>query len=297
VKLSRGVLYMAGSAFGFSIMGMLVKVACGRLPTGEIVFARAVVTLGLSYTMVRRAGLSPWGNAWRPLVLRGLLGFGGLTGYYLAIAHLPLADATTIQNSTPLLTAVLAWWLLGEQIGWSTAIAIACGVAGVTLIVHPSGAGLDPVGVGFALGSVICSSIAYVTVRKLARTEDPLVIVFYFPLIATPLALPWVMVSFVMPRPIDWLVLIAIGVATQIGQVCLTRGLAIERAGRATTVGYLQVAFAMLWQLLVFGDAPTPWTIAGASLILGGTLVVAQVTGELARRGRSRAQTPTPRTP
>lgn len=293
MKLSRGALYMAASAFGFSCMGLLVKIASQRLPIGEVVFARAVVTLALSYAMVRRAGLPLWGNAWRPLVFRGLLGFGGLTGYYLAISRLPLADATTIQNSTPLITAVLAWWLLDEQIGWSTAFAIACGIAGVALIVHPSSSGLDLTGVAFALGAVTCSSIAYVTVRKLARTEDPLVIVFYFPVVATPLALPWMIASFAMPQPIDWLLLVAIGVATQIGQVFLTRGLAIERAGRATTIGYLQVAFAMMWQLIVFGDAPTPWTLAGASLILGGTLGVARVRGGLARRSRA-ARAPAP---
>jgi drug/metabolite transporter (DMT)-like permease len=284
VKLSRGVLYMAISALGFSGMGLLVKIASPRLPTGEIVFARAIVTLVLSYVMVRRAGLPLWGTARMSLVFRGLLGFGGLTTYYLAIAHLPLADATTIQNATPIITTVLAWWLLDERIGWSTVIAIAIGIAGVVLIVHPSGAGLDPAGVAYALGSVTCSSIAYVTVRKLARTEHPLVIVFYFPVVATPLALPWLIASFVMPRPIDWLLLVGIGLTTQVGQVFLTRALAIERVGRATTVGYLQVAFAMGWQLLVFGQVPTPWTLAGASLILGGTLVVAQVTGERARR-------------
>jgi len=271
---------MVASAFGFSIMSMLVKVASARLPTGEIVFARAVVTLGLSYVMVRRLGLSPWGNERLRLAFRGLLGFGGLSGLYLALARLPLADATTIQNSTPLITAMLAWWLLDERVGWSTGIAIASGIAGVALIVHPSGAGLDPIGVIAALCGVVCSSVAYVTVRKLARTEHPLVIVFYFPVVATPLSLPWLLGSFVMPRPIDCLLLVAIGVATQIGQVCMTFGLAIERAGRATTIGYLQVAFAMVWQIIVFGALPGPWTIAGASLILGGTLVVAQVTGE-----------------
>ncbi len=284
MKLSRGVLFMTASAFGFSVMGMLVKVASARLPMGEIVFARAVVTLTLSYVMVRRAGLSPWGTVRSALVFRGLLGFGGLSGYYFSLARLPLADATTIQNSTPLLTAVLAWWLLDERIGWSTAIAIVCGIAGMLLIAHPSGAGLDPTGVVVALGGLTCSSIAYVTVRKLARTEHPLVIVFYFPLVATPLALPWLISSFVTPKPVDLLLLVAIGAATQVGQVFLTKGLAIERAGRATTIGYLQVAFAMLWQLLVFGDVPTPWTLAGASLILGGTLLVAQFTGELAPR-------------
>ena len=277
MKISRGVLYMAASAFGFSVMGVLVKLASPRLPIGEIVFARAVITLGISLAMVRRAGLSPWAGPRMSLVLRGLLGFGGLTGYYVALDRLPLADATVLQNATPLLTGGLAWWLLDEPIGWPTGVAIACGVAGVALIARPSADGLDPTGVVAALGGVSCSSVAYVTVRRLSRTVHPLVIVLYFPLIATPLALPWMLASFVMPGPVDLVLLVALGVATQVGQVFLTMGLAVERAGRATTINYLQVAFAMVWQLAVFGDLPTGWTMAGASLILGGTLLVSQV--------------------
>ncbi|HEY5937405.1 MAG TPA: DMT family transporter [Kofleriaceae bacterium] len=273
---SRGVLYMVGSALGFSAMSVLVKIASERMPTGQLVLARAVVTLVLSYVMVRQAGLSPWGTKKRGLALRGALGFCGLTFYYAALAHLPLADATTIQNTTPLLTALLAWWVLREPVGWSTAFAIACGIGGVMLIVHPSGSGTDPIGFAFAIGAATTSAIAYVTVRQLVRTEHPLVIVFYFPLVATPLAIPWAVLDWVTPAPIDWLLLVAIGVTTQIGQVFLTLGLSLERAGKATSVSYLQVVFALLWQTFLFDDAP-PWaSVAGAALIVGGTLAVAR---------------------
>src|SRR6185312_4974421 len=120
------------------------------------------------------------------------------------------------------------------------------------------------------------SSIAYVTVRELSKTEHPLVIVFYFPLVATPLAIPWAAAHCVWPSLHAWALLALIGIATQVGQVFLTRALAIESAGRATAVGYLQICFAMIWQILVFGDAPSLWTIAGAALIVAGTLAVAR---------------------
>jgi drug/metabolite transporter (DMT)-like permease len=246
---------MVASALGFSIMSMLVKVASARLPTGEIVLARAVVTLVASYVMVRRAGLPLWGTNRRGLALRGVLGFGGLS------------------------------------IGWSTAFAIACGVAGVTLVVHPSGAGLDPAGVAIALGAATCSAIAYVTVRQLVKTEHPLVIVWYFPLIATPLVVPWAVATWVTPAPLDWLLLVAIGLSTQIGQVFLTMALAIERAGRVTSIGYIQVAFAMIWQWMIFASPPTIWTLAGATLIVGGTTVIAFVSSRGA--GGSPSRTPT----
>lgn len=275
MKVSRGVLYMAASAFGFSVMSLLVKLASVRLPTGEIVLARAVVTLAVSWGMLRRARLPTWGQNHAGLALRGVLGFGGLTAYYISLAHLPLADATTLQNTTPLVTAVLAWFILREAVGWSTAIAIACGIGGVLMIVHPSGAALDPVGAIAGVAAAVLSAFAYVTVRQLARTEAPLVIVFYFPLIAAPLALPWAIATWVTPSGTDWLLLLGLGLATQVGQVFLTMGLAVERAGRATSIGYLQVAFAMGWQWTVFAKAPTGWTVGGAALILAGTLAVA----------------------
>ncbi len=268
---------MALSALAFSAMSVLVKLASETLPTGEIVLARGVMTLVLSYVMVKRAGLSPWGHERGRLLLRGLLGFAALGGYYLALARLPLADATTLHFTQPLLTAMLAWWLLGERVGWAAAFALACGLGGVLLVVHPGvplDSGADPFGVAIALSSATFSSLAYVTVRQLAKTEHPLVIVFYFPLVATPLALPWAAYDFVWPHGGEWLILLGIGITTQLGQVFLTMGLAIERAGRATSVGYLQICFAVVWQLVIFSEAPGLGTLLGAALIISGTLAV-----------------------
>jgi drug/metabolite transporter (DMT)-like permease len=78
----------------------------------------------------------------------------------------------------------------------------------------------------------------------------------------------------VWPTPLEWLVLAGIGVTTQIGQVFLTKGLMIERAGRATSVGYIQICFAVIWQLLIFRQEPGLGTLLGAALIIGGTVVV-----------------------
>lgn len=271
----RAIGYMLASALGFAAMSLLVKLASARLPTGEIVLARAVVTLVASYVMVRRAGLGLWGTNRRGLLLRGFLGFCGLSLYYLSLAHLTLADATTLQNTTPLLVAVLAYFVLKEPIGWPTAAALVCGLAGVLLIVHPSGAGVDARGVAIGIGAAVCSAVAYVTVRQLARTEHPLVIVWYFPLIATPLVVPWAVSTWVWPSAVDWLLLLCIGLATQVGQVFMTMALALERAGKVTAIGYVQVAIAMVGQWLVFGAPPTAWTLGGAALIVGGTTAVA----------------------
>ena len=94
--------------------------------------------------------------------------------------------------------------------------------------------------------------MAHVVVRRLARTEHPLVIVFYFPLVNVPASLPFVVRDFVWPEGIEWVWLLGVGLATQVGQMGLTRGLVALPAGQATSLSYLQVVFAAL-----FGMTPS----------------------------------------
>jgi drug/metabolite transporter (DMT)-like permease len=68
--------------------------------------------------------------------------------------------------------------------------------------------------------------------------------------------------------------LTGIGVTTQLAQVNMTRGLQLERTARATTTGYLQVAFAVVWGAVILGEIPDFWTLLGATTIIGSTLVL-----------------------
>lgn len=277
-----GLRYMALGAFFFSVMSLLVKVSGERLPSQQVVLARAVVSLVLSYWWLRRAGVPVWGNDKPFLILRGVLGFGGLSCFYYALVHLPLADATVIQYTNPVFAALLAAWLLRETMGTREVLCVAASLAGVLLIARPSflfpgaPAELPTLAVVVALAGAVFSAAAYVTVRRLGRTEHPLVIVFYFPLIATPAAIPLVIPVALWPTPAEWLALLGVGVSTQIAQVYLTRGLQLERAGRATAVGYLQIVFAAFWGLLFFAEVPDLWVAGGTAIIVGSTLILAR---------------------
>jgi drug/metabolite transporter (DMT)-like permease len=286
--VSRGFLYMAAAAFFFSIMSLFVKRAGVRLPSAEMVLARGVVTLVLSYGLLRARGASVWGRRRGLLVLRGLAGFGGLSCFYYALTHLPMAEATVIQYTNPVLTAVGAALFLSERARWTLWVSIALSLSGVLLVTRPEalfGAGgafgvdsaaLDPTAVAVAMGGAVCSAIAYVTVRKLGESEDPLTIIFYFPVVAVPATLPFVLPVWVWPTPFEWLLLLGVGVSTQIAQVFLTRGLQLERAGRATAVGYLQVALAAAWGFLWFGEKPDVVTWGGTALVVVGVLMLAK---------------------
>lgn len=269
---------MAAGAFFFSVMSLLVKMAGQRLPSQEIVFVRAVVTLGLSYWGVRRIGADPWGNDRRLLLFRGVVGFVALSAFYYAVVHLPLAEATVIQYTNPVFASLLAIPLLGERLQRRELASVGASMAGVLLVARPEflfgGSGLDLTAAMVGLLGAFCSGTAYVTVRRLRTTETPIVIIFYFAVISTVGSLPFALADIVWPTPREWLVLVGVGVTTQLGQISITRGLHLERAGRAASVGYLQIVFAAAWGALFFAEAPTAWTLGGAALIVGSTLVL-----------------------
>jgi drug/metabolite transporter (DMT)-like permease len=280
---TRGLLYLISAALCFSAMSVAVKLAGERLPSQMMVLARALVTCVLSWLWLRRAGLSPRGNHRPLLVVRSLFGFSALACFFFAVTRLPLTEVTVIHYLNPVFVAVIAAFVLKERAGAPLVAAVVISLAGVALVARPAVffgdvGDLDAMGVAAAFGGAVLSAGAYTTVRKLRETDDPLVIVFWFAAIAVPLSALLVAPVFVMPRGAEWLLLGAVGVSTQLAQVFFTRGLALVRAGPATTIGYVQIVFATTWGLLFFDEVPTLLTLAGTLLIFAGTVVL--VVGE-----------------
>ncbi len=281
-KIGGGLRYMLAAAFFFSLMSLMVKVAGRRLPVAEIVFARSAVMLVISWYLVRRARLSMSGNRKSLLILRGLVGFAALFCFFYAVTKLPLADITVIHFTNPVFTAIFAAMFLGESMGRREIAGLVLCLAGVALVAQPSflfGSGarnLDLFAVTVALCAAVLSSVAYTTVRKLRETDHHLVVVFYFTLVSAPASVPLLIGHWTWPTPFEWLVLLGIGVVTQMAQIFLTKGLHRERAGRAMSISYVQVVFAATWGAVFFADIPNMISVVGAALIFTGTLLVAK---------------------
>jgi drug/metabolite transporter (DMT)-like permease len=125
-----------------------------------------------------------------------------------------------------------------------------------------------------------------VTARRLTRTNDPLIIVLSFAVVASIGSLPGTLSAFVLPRGWEWLYLLGVGIATQGGQVFVTKALQVEKAGRVMAVGYLQIVFAAGWGALLFSELPDFWTGTGAAMIIGSTLLMGKVHSVVTHPGR-----------
>ena len=271
--------FMLLSALAFSLMTACVKlVSTYHIPVFEIVAARGLISLIISYADIKRKKLSPWGNNKKLLIARGAVGSIALICVYYAVITLPLAEATLLQYTYPVFTALLAFIFLKEKIQRATICCIILSLAGLIVMVMPNLSAttettLPWFSVFVALFGASGSAIAYVIVKRLSNKEDSSVIIFYFPLISLPVALILLGSDFVMPNVEAALLLLFIGIFTQVGQVGLTKAMQSEIASKVSAFSYIQVVFSMLFGFIIFSEVPSIWTLSGGALIIIGALI------------------------
>lgn len=271
--------FMLLSALSFAVMTALVKlVSAHNIPVLEIVAARGLVSLVISYVDIKRKKISAWGNNKKLLIARGTVGTLALICVYYAVTTLPLAEATLLQYTYPVFTAMLAFIFLKEKIQRSTLICILLCILGLLAMVKPNlsfdGEVVLPwFSVFVALAGALGSAIAYVIVKRLSKVEDSSVIIFYFPLISLPLSLMLLGNDFVMPNMEALILLLFVGIFTQIGQVGLTKAMQTEVVAKVSAFSYVQVVFSAIFGLVLFNEIPSVWTFIGGSLIILGAII------------------------
>ena len=269
-----GTLWMIASAASFSVMALAAKML-PEIPAFEKVFFRSLISVVMTIYALRAAGIALHANRKWMLLLRSIFGFGGLVCYFEAIDRLPLGTSVTIYNTTPIFAAIIGIVVLREKHGIKRILSILLAIVGIAFI---KGFAVDAPteGIIFGLFTAFFSSIAYSLVRILNKTENPLIIVLAFPLVSIPLSIALGYADFRLPLGIEWWWLLALGVGTQGGQVCLTHGLKHHTATRATQIGFVGVIFAMFFGIFTEDGAPGYVEVIGSIFIFLGIYLGAQ---------------------
>jgi len=263
--LSKGVVLMAIATLCFSLLSVCVKYV-DHLPAHELILFRALISIVLSLAHIRHLGIRPWGNNQPLLYWRGFWGTAALTCFFIAVQHIPLATAATLQYSAPIFTAIFGIWVLKESVTLRQWLMIALAMTGV-LCINGIDKQINPLFFGLAVLSGICSGMAYVIVRKLKDTDHPAVIVFYFPFVAVPIMAGWSLFDWVTPEGSDWIFILLIGLLTQAGQFLMTKALQTKKAARATSVMFVGTINAFAFSLLFFQERYSPYSLLGIFLV------------------------------
>ena len=280
----RGIALKLLSVALFAVMVACVKAARETVPAGETVFFRAFIALvpvlvwAAAQGRLRDAVAT---NNMRGHIWRGAISAAAMTTGFAAVGMLPLPEVTAIGFSAPLLTTVLAVFLLGETVRVYRWSAVGIGLIGVLVMIWPRlgtlGAGVterEALGALIALTSAFLMALAIIHVRWLTRTESTMAIVFWFHIACSAVALATLPFGWVWPEPQVWAMLIGAGLTGGVAQIVLTLSYRQADASTLAPFDYSMMLYSLITAWLLFGELPTAPVLAGAAIVIGSGLFI-----------------------
>jgi drug/metabolite transporter (DMT)-like permease len=261
-------------------MDALIKGVAQRFPVFEVAFARylfgSLLILGLA--AVARPGW-PSAETLRANGLRALLVVITATTFYYALARLPLAETIALSFLSPIFVALAANLVLGETIDRRIVSGLGAGFAGMLVIVAGQ-TGLSFGGSFSGVAAVLVSAVTYalsmVLLRARAQTDPVVTIVTIQNVAPAAILLVPALLVWQQPSPADWGVLALLGTLGVLGHLLMARAYAKAQAARLAPLEYTALLWASLFGFAFFGEVPTPTTLAGAALIIGGAVVASR---------------------
>jgi drug/metabolite transporter (DMT)-like permease len=279
-----GIRYILLSGLSFILVNFLVKMLGGNNALSahfhfqsygahELVFFRSLVSFIISASIIKKRKIPFFGNNKKWLLVRGFTGIIALTIFFFTLQELPLAVASILQYLSPIFTVIFAAIILKEKIFKIQWILIILAFCGVILIAYDnllpkSDIVIAPLWMILGIVSAFFSAIAYIAIVKLKNTDKPITIVLYFPMIALPIMGVWCMFEFVLPIGWEWLVLLFIGIFTQIAQVLMTKALHTADTAKIVPFQYLGAIYAILIGWFVFDERLNGILITGMFIII-----------------------------
>lgn len=278
-----GPILLAALATGLlTVMDGVVKGLAGRYPTIDIVFLRylsgAVVTIPILIAV--RPPL-PGREMLKAHAVRAVLVLGTAFFFFHALSLLPIIEAIVFSYLAPLFMALLARLLLGERLSPATGAAIAIGFTGCIVIALGKGLGADGfgkdlIGVGSALAAAVTYAAAMVLLRARTGSDHIVGIVALQNVLACAYALPF---TFALGNPLpaiaaEWPALLAIGLLGTLGHLVFAAAYGRAPAAKIGAVEYTSFIWAVAIGVVAFGEYPTLSAIAGAALIVAGSLLL-----------------------
>ena len=271
---ARGILLIVMAVAGFACMDASAKWLNQRehaLQTVAVRYAGSFLLTACFLNPRTRPGILRSSRPWLQ-GLRGLCMFGASFFIFTALTTLPITVVTAINFAAPLLVAVLAGPVLGEQLGPRRAVAVAAGFTGVLVITRPGTAGFAP-GMWLALGAAFCSAAYFLLTRLLSRHDAPETTHFYTGLIGTLVAVPLALPVWQTPVTVQaWLLIAFLGVGGAGAHWLLILAHKHAPASVLSPFFYAQLLFAAALGAIVFDNIPDRWTITGGCIILGSGL-------------------------
>lgn len=163
----------------FIVNDALAKYVSESLPAGQLIVVRGIFACVLVLLVARALGMRlQFRQLWHPWVfVRAVIEAVAALLYLWGLFHIPLANATAINLSTPMFITLLAMIFLGERVDTPRWLAILAGFTGVLLVIQPRGEDFNSYAL-FSLASMVLYACRDLLTRRIPAEIPSMLITF-----------------------------------------------------------------------------------------------------------------------
>ncbi len=267
----RGIIFMLIAMAGFAIEDGLIKTLTKDIPVSEI-----LILLGLggmiifaSLAVLKGEALFSTQMRSRPFIFRFIADTLSPLFFLPALALIPLATASSILQTIPILVTMGAAIFLGQKVGWRRWSAIAAGFCGVLLIIRPGMAEFQTASILAILGAVSLASRDLAT--RMMPVSLPTVTITTYAFIASILAGVLLIPFFeplIWPSFTQWIWILSL---TLLGGLSYAAIVLATRAGDVAVIApfrYSRLVFSLIIAVVFLRERPDWQTLLGAAIII-----------------------------
>lgn len=289
-KLARaleGAFWMMLSCAALSALAAIIRHLTFQMDPMMVLFLRMVIAQAILTAWVVRNGTGILHTRRIKLhALRAVFTCGAMVSSFYAWSMVALADVTALSFLAPIFATAGAALVLGESVGARRWGATFLGFVGAMIILRPGMTVLDT-GHWLALVFAVCMACTTLVAKRLTSTENPFVVVYYVGLFITPVTFFLALPVWQWPNGIQWLWLVALGLAGVAGHLTFIKALSVADASAVLPFDFMRLPFSALLGWLAFGEVSDAWTWAGAAVIFSSTFYISR--REALRRGAGNA--------
>jgi len=274
-----GVVLASVSMSLFSVQDAFIKWLATEYWLIELLFFRSlVIVVVMSIFLSAKNGRKAFHTTRnKDHLLRTFINFGAFISFYVAVTRMPLADATAIALSAPLIMAALSGPLLGEPADLPRKIISLIGFVGVLIVIQPGAENVDWFGVECALVGAFMFAMLGLQTRRMSATESSELMVFFAAAVFLLVTSCMLLFRWDTPDLESLLWMLGLGLITLFAQYFLVSAYQFAAVYVIAPFEYVTILWALCLGFAVFHEIPTLTVLSGAALIIVCGLMIVVV--------------------
>ena len=272
-----GTLLLALTYLFFSVMELTAKELGQSFNPFQIVFARYLSQLIILIIIFNKKTILHLKSQYPLLqILRGTLLLVTTCFMFSGLAYLPFAENIAIYMIGPVITTILAFFILKEKISFLQIIVVIVGLIGAIIIADPNSQSFN-LAIIFPFLAALCFALFTISTKFLNSSDTNQTTLLFTAITGTFLSAPFIIFFWKWPSLNATILMFCLGLLATIGHFFFIEALKVINASFAAPFVYLTVLLAAFWGYIIYNEVPNQNTIIGAFLIIIAGLIITQL--------------------